>query len=358
MKYIITPFIALLLFISTLALAQAPNLEAMDIVTKSIPDGPIARVGEVNINKLDFILLYRPELNRFAVEKPDVTLKDFDRVQIGKYCTAVLIEHELLYQEAKRNNLSVSKDMVNKQAIAQFERLQKSFSASAEKPVSESAVLDRLGYTQRFQINQEIERGMLIKLIRDNIIKEHGESISAESVEKVYEKNKSILVVPDRIHLRQIFIKADLKDEPSRAAAKKKADATLNQLFSGQRFEKIAKEVSSAPDAKLGGDMGFLPMKAIPEFMHKPIEGLQKEDITDVFESDFGYHILQLVDKKESKVITKEKALAGIRGQLAKHQSDEAVRDYCDRIIQGGTKVKVFLELDENLARVGVDPKN
>ena len=358
MKTITTWVLCLILAIPVMAIAQAPNLEAMDIVTKSVPDGPVARVGKTSINRIDFLMMYQAEIQQFRKKRPDVKLTDVDRVQIGLFCMALLVEHELLYQEAKRNNLTVPQDEVNRLADEQYNRLKKSFTESAQREVTEAEILDRLGYTKRSDFNKEVERSLLITKLRKDIVKQHAQSIPEADLEKLYEKNKDKLVMPDRVRLRQIFVRGNKDDEAARAESQKKADKALGQIFAGKRFEEIAKEYSNAPDASKGGDMGFVPTRDLLPVMQKAISDMQPEDVSDVLESQFGFHIVQLVEKRSSGSIDKDKAMSGIRNEMAKRQSDEAVREYCDSIIRSGTRVQIFVELEENLARISGESLN
>lgn len=347
--------LAILSCASTLTVAQAPDLESMDIITKSIPDGPVARVGTSKIEKIDFVLLYRTELQRFAENNPDATLSDENRVRIALYCMNILVEHELLYQDAILNHLKVSQEEVEKQADAQYERLKKSFSKSAKREVTEAEILERLGYTHRSDINQEMERALLRATMRKQIIEEHQKDISEATINEVYEKNKDQFVEPDQVHLRQIFIRGNSKNLRQRTIAKKKADTALRHIVSGKRFETVAKELSQAPGAEQGGDMGFKPTESILPVMREALKTMQKDDISEVLESEFGYHIIQLVEQKSAAPVSKENALSIIRANIGKQQGDMAVRQYCDRMIESGIRVDVFLELEKNLAHITGD---
>lgn len=352
MKLFDYALLALLMCASALTVAQAPDLESMDIVTKSVPDGPVARVGKHIIEKIDFVLLYHSKLNRFAQNNPDVTLRDENRVRIALNCMKILVEQELLHQEAVTHKLSVSADEVNKQADAQYERLKKGFSKTAGRDVTEKEILERLGYQHRNEINDEIKRAILIANMRKRIMEEHKKSIPDSAIEEMYEKNKERFVALDITHLRQIFIKAETTDAALRAVANKKAVAALERLFSGQRFDTVAKEVSQATDAEKGGDMGFTPTLGLLPVMSEALKSMENDDISEVLESEFGYHIIQLVARKTTEGVPKDKAYSMIRNQMSRQQGQLVVRQYCDRLIKSGTRVDVFLELEENLARI------
>jgi parvulin-like peptidyl-prolyl isomerase len=85
---------------------------------------------------------------------------------------------------------------------------------------------------------------------------------------------------------------------------------------------------------------------------------MQADDISDVIESKYGYHIIQLIEKTAAEAVEKEEALKVIRAQLVGRQANLVVRQYCDRLIASKTPVTIFLELEENLARINGDSDN
>ena len=67
MKHLAYIFLAAAVFCG-FAAAQAPPLSQMDIVLKSVPDGPVAKVGDHVIDRVEFIRFYENELQRVMAE--------------------------------------------------------------------------------------------------------------------------------------------------------------------------------------------------------------------------------------------------------------------------------------------------
>jgi peptidyl-prolyl cis-trans isomerase SurA len=105
------------------------------------------------------------------------------------------------------------------------------------------------------------------------------------------------------LHFEHIFIKAPLNESQTDIdAAKAKADALLKEAQSGEKFEKLAKSNSQAPDAAKGGDMGFLnPSKLPPEFVSAAATLRPGEINSDLIRTDDGFEIVRLVDRRTSQ---------------------------------------------------------
>ncbi len=122
-------------------------------------------------------------------------------------------------------------------------------------------------------------------------------SISDEDARKEYEAHKDKFGAPEQRRARHILIDAP-KDAPAdkRTAAKARAVTLLQQVKAKpDSFADIAKANSQDPgSAPQGGELGFFARGA----MIKPFEDvaftLKSGEISDVVETDFGYHIIQL----------------------------------------------------------------
>lgn len=104
----------------------------------------------------------------------------------------------------------------------------------------------------------------------------------------------------DRVKARHILVStldAERKPLPEdkKAEAKKKAEDILKQIKNGGDFEALAKEHSDDPGSKgLGGELGeFGRGKMVPEFEAAAFS-LKKGEVSELVESTFGYHIIQV----------------------------------------------------------------
>lgn len=89
-------------------------------------------------------------------------------------------------------------------------------------------------------------------------------------------------------------------DPKQEKAALEKAQNIRQQLLQGADFEEMAKKYSEDPGSALhGGELGFVrPGDFVPEY-EKAAMKLKAGEISKPVRSKFGYHIIQMVEKKE-----------------------------------------------------------
>ncbi|MBS0215590.1 MAG: SurA N-terminal domain-containing protein [Proteobacteria bacterium] len=153
--------------------------------------------------------------------------------------------------------------------------------------------------------------------------------IDEAQLRKQYDADKAKYVAPDQRLASHILVAVAKDAKPEAvAAAKAKAEQLAEQAKApGADFAALAKANSDDVGSKAkGGDLGWV---AHDGGMVKPFEdalfALKKGDISAPVRSDFGFHVIQLRDVKEGKVITFEEARPEIEKALAKTANDKAV---------------------------------
>lgn len=141
-------------------------------------------------------------------------------------------------------------------------------------------------------------------------------SVSDADIKSYYEQNAKRFTEEQQRRASHILIKAGKEASAAeKAAAKEKAEKLLAELRKTPAdFARLAKENSQDPgSAERGGDLDFFSKG----MMVKPFEdatfALKKGEISNVVESDFGYHIIQLTDIKPGAT----KSLDEVKGEIA-----------------------------------------
>ena len=88
------------------------------------------------------------------------------------------------------------------------------------------------------------------------------------------------------------------------SALQAKAQSTLQRLQAGENFAVVAADVSNSSDKEQGGRMGLRPMDRYPSLFVQNIQNLSVGDLSPVFRSGAGFHILKLVAKQSSQTMT------------------------------------------------------
>jgi peptidyl-prolyl cis-trans isomerase D len=150
--------------------------------------------------------------------------------------------------------------------------------------------------------------------------------VSEEDLKKYYTENTSRYSVPEERHARHILIKAQLSDTPEvRQKAKEKAEKIVQEARQNStHFVDLARKNSEdSGSAQNGGDLGFFRQDGS---MVKPFEAavfsLKKGEISSVVETEFGFHIIQLIDIREGQVKTFDEA----KSQIKKEVEEQSVK--------------------------------
>src|SRR5205807_3130748 len=129
-------------------------------------------------------------------------------------------------------------------------------------------------------------------------------------VEKAYNNNIEQYTTPEQVRASHILLKTEGKDD---AAVKAKAEEILKQARAGADFAELAKKYSEdEASAKQGGDLDYFGKgKMVPEFDQAAFS-MEPGTISDLVKTQYGYHIIKLVDKKNATT----RPLAEVRQQL------------------------------------------
>ena len=149
-------------------------------------------------------------------------------------------------------------------------------------------------------------------------------TINEADLKSYYEQNVARLSGKEERRARHILISA-AKDAP--AAERQKAKARAQELLQVVRkapasFAEVAKKNSQdTGSAANGGDLDFFARGAMVKPFEDAVFAMKKGDISEVVESDFGYHIIQLIDVKTPPQRSFQELRAGIEADLKTQQA-------------------------------------
>ena len=105
-----------------------------------------------------------------------------------------------------------------------------------------------------------------------------------------------------------------------------KADAksVLKRLRKGDGIEDLARLRSEAPEAERGGDMGWVARGQLPECLEGPLFKVKSGNLSPVIKTPFGFHIFQVIDKRESGKLKMEDCIEEIEDRIKKERLDAA----------------------------------
>jgi len=128
-------------------------------------------------------------------------------------------------------------------------------------------------------------------------------AVSRPDVDAFYQAFKdSIPPIPPSLDFSGILFKVT-PGEKEDYAAKKLADSLLTQIKNGADFELLAKNNSDdEASAPYGGDLGYIKRGVFIKSFEEVAFSLQAGEISDIVKTDFGYHIIQLINRKGESI--------------------------------------------------------
>lgn len=237
-----------------------------------------------------------------------------------------MVDDTLVRQEAKKLGIVVKEEDV-------LETIGDMFSRRNISMEDFMKVLSREGSSFEAYKMEVREHLMKIKLVGRNI--KSKVSVTDEEIGDYYSKHREDYEGEEAVRIKQILIIVP-KDCGKKKKRKLKAEAvTIHKILKeGQPFEMLAAKYSQGPAAKIGGDLGFVEKGMMFPVVDEAAFSLGNGEISDVIESQVGFHIIKVTDRKG----------AGIK-------SIESVREEIKDII-GRTKIeKKFYEWIEELRK-------
>src|SRR5712691_11904371 len=161
-----------------------------------------------------------------------------------------------------------------------------------------------------------------VNQIRQNL------QISDDQLKVQYQKNIQQYQVPNRVHAQHILLMTVRKTDAEVEEIRKKAEDILSQVKKGAKFEDLAKKYSEDPGTKdKGGDLGWLVQgQTVPEF-EKTAFGLEKGQTSDLVKTQYGFHIIKVLDKENAHTKPFEEVKDSIKTPLLLSKADKQASD-------------------------------
>lgn len=193
-------------------------------------------------------------------------------------------------------------------------------------------LLSDVGRAQNLQDDAEVKSRVAQfadQVIQEMVIRRHIETMMTEEAIKArYEKFVAEQPAQTEVHAQHILV-----------ASEAEAKDVITQLAGGADFSNLAKEKSTDPSAKQnGGDLGYFAAgDMVPEFERAAFALEEGQSSQEPVQSQFGWHVIKVVDRREKTPPTLEEA----RGQIQELLSSELVTSYVTSL-RTAAKIEVF----------------
>lgn len=220
-----------------------------------------------------------------------------------------LINQKLMLQQVKKNRIKVS----NNDIEAELASLKEGFESEADF----RARLRENNVTER-QLRGHIRDNLAIRALQEKMSQVE---ITEEDVKKAYEQVRASHIL--------FQVEDDNWDE-----AKSRAEAVLAEIKGGKSLAELAQKYSEDPGSKdNGGDLDFFARDSgfVEEFTEAAF-ALKVGEVSEPVKTDFGYHIIQVTDRKEAVGDEFEAEKDAIRERLMEEESNKKFNEWFNEV--------------------------
>jgi peptidyl-prolyl cis-trans isomerase C len=315
------------------ALLPAEGLEAKDMNVVVTANGT-----SITESQIEDIL--NPRMQQSAGRVPENMIQQY-RQQMRKRIIEQLVIEELIAQDEKKSNIDVNQAELDQQINKQI--------ATQNLTVDEFKALLKAYGTTFGEYQKNMRKKLMFEKLMETRFADKLQAPTDQQVKAYYDENIQQFNRPESIHASHILITPvqDANDpNAAKAAAKAKAEDLLKKLKAGADFNDLAKQYSSCPSAKNGGDLGIQSKgRLVPEF-EKAAYALKPGQISDVVETEFGFHIIKLIEHIDAGTVSFEQSKDEIKQVLTDKQKEQVMTDYIKQI-KAGADIKYTNEADK-----------
>jgi peptidyl-prolyl cis-trans isomerase C len=245
-----------------------------------------------------------------------------------------MISEELLHQESKTEGIVVKPEDVDHELT--------NIKARYKDPKEYESTLSNMKLTEE-KLKHKLLVGMEVRQLLDKKIIS-GVTISDEEAKSFYDKNPKNFEQPEQIRARHILIAVD-KDATAeqKAEARSKIKKLKERIVAGEDFATLAKENSSGPSSAQGGDLGYFSKGTMVKPFAEAAFALEINEVSDIVETSFGYHLIKLLDRRPASVIAFDEAKPKIIQELRNETIKTKINEYLTAL-RSKAKIETYIK--------------
>ena len=187
-----------------------------------------------------------------------------------------------------------------------------------------------------------VKKGIRGQLLRMRLLRREVQSkilVTNEEIGDFYDKHSQDYEGKEAVYIKQILLPAPA-NETVREGIKKQAQQLRERIRKGEAFDILAAQYSKGQTGAGGGDIGFVERGAILPDVEEAAFSLPVGGVSDVIESETGFHIIAVVDKRGEGL----KPLPVVRDEIKTKIEDEKIAKKYDEWI-ADIRQKSFIDV-------------
>jgi len=304
----------LLVGVALMAAASCPLRTA---AAADLTDRIVAVVNKEVIMISELRMEMEPELKRLRQQHRGAELKRQLRQAEYRILTR-MIERRLQVQHAKTKGIDATEEDIRRMAA---ELAQQGTPVNLDDPKVKKALKEQL---MLFTLeSREVRSGVMV---------------SDSDLQRFYERHLTLFMLPEEYRISQILLLPG-KGE-SRGDLHARAREVYDQLKKGAAFDDLALRYSDAPDATRGSTLGFIRQGEMEPPIERAVAALQPGQISDLVETDEGFHIIRLEEKKTAQFRLLEEVKNELQGLVFQQKSADRYQHWLTEM-----KSKAYIEV-------------
>ena len=260
----------------------------------------------VSVNLTKRVIIYQEQLD----EKYELYKQNYGESITQDDVLEAMISDELLAQAMARDGYVLTEEQKDELLASQKQSIEQQLGMALTDEQFEYVLQTQAGTdvaTYREYIAEQYLVQAYVTNMKADMFKDESLVPSDSDIETFYKKNKSSFISPENVKLAHIYFKFN----NDKSAAFKKASDVANQIKNGKiTFEKAVSQYSEDTDSVASaGDIGWLSIEdsdtlaTMGENFFDKVFQLDAGDVSDVIESNAGYHIVKVSVHNDTKIL-------------------------------------------------------
>jgi peptidyl-prolyl cis-trans isomerase SurA len=302
---------------------------------QTVVDRIIAVVDKEIITESDLLerISYYAMQNRIDPKNPELRSMMLDG----------MIADKLILAQAILDSVNVTEEEVNRALEQQFQNFIRQ--AGSEQRLEQ--IYGKPVSRMKREFKPEMRKQLLIQRVRQQ--REQNITIARREVEQFYESYRdSLPKVPEEVDLSHIYV-VPKPDSALEVKTRQTLNAIRDSILAGGEFADFARRYSQDGSGAGGGDLGWAKRGVVfvPEF-EEAVFALKEKEISPVVKTEFGFHLIQLLERRGESVHSRHILLRTERGPASDSATVTFLRSLRDRALKGESFAELARKYSED----------
>lgn len=260
-------------------------------------------------------------LRQYAGQVPPAQLQQL-RPMLRQQALSFIINQQLLLEAAEMAGMTPTDEEIEQE----IDRVIEQFPSREDFEDQLASV----GATME-DVRRDITRNLQLNMLLEE--KAPTEEVTEEEIEEFYNENLDSFEEPEQVEASHILISyqgaSRSEEERTKEEARALAEEVIEQAQEeGADFAALAVEYSDGPTGPSGGELGFFGRDQMAAPFEEAAFALETGEISGVVETEFGFHVIRVTDRKEERVAPLEEVKEKISTFLEARKKQEEVQVY------------------------------